>query len=489
MLAVALGLALVAPSTAHAVKGSVAGYLRVMTRPDFQGGDGRLGYWNLYGRLLNEGPWSALELRLELLEREAGDSDVWALVHGKLEGAPYQLGSDEPGGLKDFRVSQLYSQVGNVLLPNVTWQIGTLDLWWGDMGLYDMRPSTLFNGTLGMSARYQRDDLDVVVGLGDSGQRRKSSGYNTMLTAGGSVRYRPIKWLEFGVGGEFVYEPEVQGNTQAPHDTPVDSYEDFVRGEVAQSWLESHPGQELNFPDPVPTDASSWKLVGYLGFGDLGPLKWNSTYVTWERMHPESLSTESFQGQDFTIYSNGLTDSRDVLFVGNEMQLELWPDRLDAVWSGLWARHRDADNGILPTDHARTYASTVLRLQTYVTPQFHVLLESSVAREHSTNGNSYRNHADSIFANTAGLSDSRGLETGDDDTRTTWQGKGGIVLNPLGRGVYVRPSLRILYGAQFSTQNNAFGNSFVETVDQFNAFGNVERHWHHVFALEAEAWF
>ena len=96
---------------------------------------------------------------------------------------------------------------------------------------------------------------------------------------------------------------------------------------------------------------------------------------------------------------------------------------------------------------------------------------------------------DSIFENTDGVVDSRGLEYGDNDTRQTFQGKGGIVLNPLGPGVYVRPSLRILYGVQYSSQNNAFGNSFVETLDQQNDFGNTEQHLHHVVALETEAWF
>ena len=47
---------------------SVGGYFRLMARPDFQGGNGKLGHWNLYGRLLNEGPWAALELRLLLLD-------------------------------------------------------------------------------------------------------------------------------------------------------------------------------------------------------------------------------------------------------------------------------------------------------------------------------------------------------------------------------------------------------------------------------------
>ena len=85
--------------------------------------------------------------------------------------------------------------------------------------------------------------------------------------------------------------------------------------------------------------------------------------------------------------------------------------------------------------------------------------------------------------------DTQGLEYGDTNERDTWQGKTGLVLNPLGPGIYARPSLRLLYGVQRSNQNNAFGNAFVETVDQYDDFDNVERHWHHVLALEAEAWF
>jgi hypothetical protein len=115
--------------------------------------------------------------------------------------------------------------------------------------------------------------------------------------------------------------------------------------------------------------------------------------------------------------------------------------------------------------------------------------ETSLAKEVSTNGNAFREHADSIFANTEGQPDTRGLERGDTDTRHTWQGKTGFVINPLGPGIYTRPSLRLLYGLQYSNQNNAFGNTFVESVDQYNEFGNVERHWHQVLALETEAWF
>ena len=78
---------------------------------------------------------------------------------------------------------------------------------------------------------------------------------------------------------------------------------------------------------------------------------------------------------------------------------------------------------------------------------------------------------------------------GDSDTRITFQGKTGLVLNPLGPGIFARPSLRLLYGLQYSTQNNAFGNNFVDSLSEFNDFENKERHLHHLLALEAEAWF
>ena len=65
----------------------------------------------------------------------------------------------------------------------------------------------------------------------------------------------------------------------------------------------------------------------------------------------------------------------------------------------------------------------------------------------------------------------------------------GPVLNPFGEGIFSRPSLRLLYGAQWSNVHNAFGNHFVDSLDDFNVFGTDERHWHHVIALEAETWF
>ena len=62
---------------------SAGGYFRIMARPDFQGGNGRLGYWNLNGRLMNEGPYAALEMKLDLLQAPPGTTDIWASSAGR----------------------------------------------------------------------------------------------------------------------------------------------------------------------------------------------------------------------------------------------------------------------------------------------------------------------------------------------------------------------------------------------------------------------
>ncbi|OGQ90862.1 MAG: hypothetical protein A2289_06640 [Deltaproteobacteria bacterium RIFOXYA12_FULL_58_15] len=113
-----------------------------------------------------------------------------------------------------------------------------------------------------------------------------------------------------------------------------------------------------------------------------------------------------------------------------------------------------------------------------------------VDREESDNGRLWREHYDSIFANTNGSTDSRGLENGDTDARFTWQIKSGIVVNPLGPGIYTRPSLRILYGLQYSNVHNAFGNNFASSLDQNDQFPEREdHHWRSVIAIEGEGWF
>ena len=310
-----------------------------------------------------------------------------------------------------------------------------------------------------------------------------------MLSFGLLGRVQAGQHFEFGAGGQLDWGPEVPGSRLAPHDTPGLDYEDWLRGEVIENYDLENPGQLADFPNPEPTSTLSGRAVGYLGFGGFGPLRWNGTHANFIHVGPELRSTESYQGQEYTLYTESLTDDRFVFTLGNEAQFELVPGKLDLVWGLLYGNHWDDDNDIAPTDHERWYVSTVLRLQAYLSPVFHILLEGSAAKEVSKLGNVWRNHGDSVFQSADGLSDARGLEFGDASERDTVQVKGGVVLNPLGPGVYTRPSIRLLYGAQYSSQNQAWGNSFVESLSQFNEFGAWESHWHHVLALEAEAWF
>lgn len=484
-----LALVVSAPARAEPERSrfSAGGYLRIMTRPDLQGGDGKLGYWNLHGRLLNEGPYAALELKLDMLP-ETARATPWTSIHAKIEGGSVQGASRDNGSLANFRLSQLYARTGNVALANVTWQIGTLDYYFGDLGLYDMKPAQLFYETIGLSARYRDDDFDLLVGFGDSGFLLRGEQYDTVLTGGVALRVRVAKGFELGVGGQLLYEPEVKGNRFAPHETPGLDYEDFFRGEVIERYDAANPGRLDDFPRPQPVSALAWKAVAYIGFG-AGPLRWNNLFVKVEQRLPDQFVTETYDGRDFTLHVAALTDERTSIQIGNEAQFELVPGVLDLVWGLLYGDDRDGDNDLAPSDFDRTYYSTVVRLQAYATPDLHVLLESSFAREVSHNGNAFRMNGDSVFKSSDGLSDPRGLENGDSDMRDTWQLKLGPVLSPLGLGVYARPAFRLLYGLQWSSQINAFGNSFVESLDQFNAYGSPNQRWHHVIALEVEAWF
>ena len=149
-----------------------------------------------------------------------------------------------------------------------------------------------------------------------------------------------------------------------------------------------------------------------------------------------------------------------LLLIGNEMQLRIVPNKWDIAWGLLYGRHQDGDNDIAPSDHDRTYASTVLRSQWYIKPEFHFLIESSIAQEVSHNGRAYREHADSIFANTNGVADARGFEYGDTDTRITWQGKTGVVLNPNGVGIFNRPVVENLVWLSIFQSKQCFRKRF-----------------------------
>lgn len=473
---------------AEAGPAHVGGYFRVAARPDLQGGAGSLGYWNLYGRLMNEGSYGMLELRYDVLERRSGATEPWTTLHVRVEGGSIANADPFNGSLAQYRMSQVFLKTGNVALPDVTWQLGTLEYFYGDLGLYDMRPATIFFDTVGISGRLDKKNFELLVGAGDAGFRKRGFDYSAIPTVGLASRFK-VPHFEIGVGGEVFWEPGAQGSRNAPYQTPGINYEDWIRGEVVDRYLEEFPGLEDFFPDPVRRSSVSGKAVGYVGFGGYGPLIWNNFFITVGRDHPMRFTTETLGGRDLRLFIHDFTDQRYAMILGNEMQLRLVPDRLDAVWSVMWGDQWDLDNQIVPTDWDRTFGSTVLRFQAYATESVHLIAETSGARERARNGNAYREHFDSIFQNTGGQPNTRGLEYGDTDTRWTWQGKAGVVLNPLGRGVYNRPSLRLLYGLQYSNVNNAFGNAFVDTVDQYNAFGNVERHWHHLGSAEAEVWF
>jgi hypothetical protein len=470
------------------------GYLRVMTRPDFEGGDGRLGYWNLYGRLLNEGPYAALELRQEVLERQPGYAEPWSDLHVKIEGGTIQ-GADSGGGsLAYLRLSQAYVQAGNAPFAGVTWRAGTLESNFGDLGLYDMRPAQILIDTVGLGARWTPGGsrpwpLALDLGIGDAGYSIRGENYDTVFSGGAAARLSIGRHLQLGLGAQLRSEPNVASNRYAPHATPGVSYEDYVRGDVVAAWVAENPGQEADFPGPRGREATSWIGVAYLGFGGWRVLRWNNTFANVQRLHPQGFTTETYDGEAYTIYLADLTDERRQFNIGNEMQLALVPDRLDVAWGLLFGDDTDGDNDIVPSDADRRFWSSVVRAQTFLTPTLHLLVETSLAKEFSRNGNAYRQHYDSIFTGTDGVTDSEGLEYGDSDTRDTWQGKAGFVINPLGPGMYVRPSIRVLYGVQWSSQNNAFGNSFAETQDEYADFQPVERHWHNVVALETEAWF
>jgi hypothetical protein len=361
----------------------------------------------------------------------------------------------------------------------------------GDLGLYDMRLADIFHDTVGISGRWEHGPVDLVIGAGDSGFGLQGERYTPVLTAGSSLRVRLTKHIQFGLGGEAMTQPGVKGNTHSPYDTPGLDYEEWVRGEVIESFRAEHPIKADRFPDPTLTQARAHSAFVYLGTGggQGHAFEWLSTFVRYDKRLPEGPSQETFQGETHDIYVTQLTDERRALTGGAEALVNVIPGRLQLATGALYGARWDEDNAIVPSDHDAKYYSVLGRLQLAATQTVGLLVESSWAEEHSINGNRYRTHSDSIFSSTDGVPNTRGLELGDSDTRHTWQGKGGLVLTPLGPGIWSRPTLRVLYGAQWSSENNAFSNHFVDTLDQYNEFGNVDRHWHHLLSLEAEAWF
>jgi len=473
-----------------------------MARPDFQGGNGRLGFWNINGRLMNEGPYAALEMKLDLLQAPPGTTDIWTSLHARIEGGSVTSADSGNGNLINFSLSQLYARAGNILAPNVVWQLGTLQYFFGDLGLYDMRPAQILEDTIGLSARYNTGPIDALLAIGDSGFTLRGLNYVPLLTAGAALRVRLGQHVELGGGGQVAVEPFIPGSRNSSYVTPGVSYEDFVRKQVVQEFLEVNTTAETFTLPQAPSQTSvSWRLVGYLGFGKLGPILWSNFFVRYQRLHPQGSYSETGQPASrpngvapapitARVYTTDLTRDRYALQMGNEMQIKIIPGRLDAVWSMLYGADRDLANTLFASEANRTYVSTVLRLQLYLTRTVHWLLENSISHERSLNGNLFRTQFDSIFENDDGVANSLGYGFGDSAVRNNWQLKTGIVLNPTGFGIYARPSIRLLYGLQLSNQHAAFSNAFAQRLDQFDAFmptGTIS--WHHLVSLESEGWF
>ena len=483
---------------------SAGGYFRIAARPDFQGGKSKLGLWNISGRLLNESQWAALEMRLQLIKQTPGTNEVWTSLHAKIEGGSAHAADLLNGSLGSFALTQLYVKAGNVLIEDVVWQVGTLDYYFGDLGLYDMKFAEIFYNTVGISTFWSNDKVDLLVGIGDSGYLLNSKGYSPVLTFGTALRVKPTDGVEFGLGAELMYGPSVESSENSPHQTKFGSdsgvtYASFARHEVMDDFAEKLGTQAQNmdlfFPKPSQSDAFSFKVVGYLGFGKLGALKWNNLFINFLRLHPEQYYYENYNGKDYRIFVKDWTDERYQLNLGNEMNLEIVEGRFDLTWAAIFGYHFDKDDEISASERNRMIWSIVARGQVYITPTAHILVETSFAQEKSLNGNLWRKSAGSIWKNDNGIGNYRGLEYGDLDTRNTWQGKLGLVLSPGGAGIFARPSLRLLYGVQYSNMHNAFENSNVESQAMSNEFYGdnfksiPDNHWHHIISIEAEAWF
>ena len=118
--------------SSEASRSHVGGYFRVQARPDLQGGSSQLGYWNLYGRLLNEGSYATIDFRHEILERNELQ-EPWTAILMRVEGGSIGNADSANGALSALRLSQVFVQAGNLGSQNLTWQVGTLENYFGDL--------------------------------------------------------------------------------------------------------------------------------------------------------------------------------------------------------------------------------------------------------------------------------------------------------------------------------------------------------------------
>lgn len=237
----------------------LGGYFRVQARPDLAGGDGRLGETVLLGRLMNEGAWALLDVRQDLVKRTPGTQDPWGDLHIRVEGGAMPNAEGTNGLLSSVRMSQLYMQAGNVGVENVTWRVGTLETTFGDLWLYDARPTQMFVDTLGAQATWTKEKSEVALAVGDAGWATFGAEYRAMPTGGGLVRQGLGEHVDVGVAG--------------------------------QVWADG-------------ADVST-KLAGYVGVGKVGALTMNRLQVVWTRPLGEG-KDELFVGDELELDLGGV---------------------------------------------------------------------------------------------------------------------------------------------------------------------------------------
>ncbi|MFN7142480.1 MAG: hypothetical protein ACK4YP_01790 [Myxococcota bacterium] len=439
MLALLL-LTLLSPAHAAELRGpELHGYFRVMARPDLVGGDGRLGTSPFYGRLLNEGPWGLLDVKQPLVGEEGADAP-WGDLRFRVEGGSVAGGDPTNGNLLGFRLSMLHLHAGNLGPAGVEWRIGTLETTFGDLWLYDARPSQMLVDVLGASAAWKVGKTEFLVGAGDAGYSLRGARYHTVLSGGGSVKHGLGEHVVVGLGGQAWYEPRDE-DPDALRDTPGVDVGAWYGDRAA--WARGHADVALG--EPVP--GLAWKVVAHVGVADVGVIKAARLQAIALRKLPEPPAVEDVDGKEVRVGAASRTDARHEYVLGSEVELELGP--VEVAWGAILDHRVDPDDPKGRGGGNRTGVSTVVRAQAPIVPVVSLLVETSLARERARNA----------------------------DVKDTWQGKGGVVIVPGGPGMGSRPALRLLYGAQWSSLPDAWPGS------------PTGSRWHHLVSAEAEAWF
>lgn len=496
-------------------------YFRISAQDDFGYNAATLGWSPFYGRLMNETPWMMAQFGYHILRPEK-ISDPRATFILRLEGGSFRNTDKDSGSLAKFSFTQVYLETENIPVRHFVTVTGSLWYNMGYIGIYDNFTAQVFWETMGIRAGQRYDKLEYYIGAGDSGyniyQSRKNNSdfkhldYNTIPTLGALLKLNLYKfgfmkpvagvlpYIQLGVSYQHMWERENSSLPGAPGQTPIILYSDVMRREVLKKFLAENPGQGDFFPFSQSQSANYFRGTFWLGFAgpQFGPvaLRWNDLSIKIERKAPEIGYTETYNGESKDIYISEFTNERYELLIMDEMHWQLIPERLDMNIGLAFGSSWDNDNTVRPDDYNKVSMSAVIRPQFYFNNFLHYLLEVSLAKEISTIGLRYREHHDSVMSNN-GLAldgypapDTQGLQWGDTDTKYTLQVKTGPVLNPTGRGIYARPSVRLLFGAQYSNVHAAFGNTLVESFDRRNNFRvNKDIHWHYMVRIEAEHWF